>query len=185
MPPTDRPCVVKVGGSLFDLPILGLCLAEWCQRWPRTLLIAGGGRAADQIREIATLHTSLSEADAHWLAINAMGFQAQVLSAITKIPCYKDPAVLQHSTWATPVLLDPARLLADDNGRSLPIGWHVTSDSIAAFVAQQMGIAHLVLLKSIDVTGDDRHEWAKRGWVDSYFPQAAEGLAVTCLNVRS
>ena len=59
-----------------------------------------------------------------------------------------------------PVLL-PAGLPLDD----LPASWDVTSDSIAAWVAHEVGAERLVLVKAAHGPGV----------VDEYFPRAIEG----------
>jgi 5-(aminomethyl)-3-furanmethanol phosphate kinase len=65
----------------------------------------------------------------------------------------------------------------------LPHGWHVTSDSIAAWVAARLAARRLVLLKSLDgvpgASGDVLAEVPLRspalaGIVDEYFERAVE-----------
>ena len=91
-----------------------------------------------------------------------------------------DPPTVQQAVAAGRVaLLAPfAWLRAMD---PLPHGWHVTSDSIAAWVAGQLGARRLVLLKAIDGVPDgrgdvlpdvDRGSLAPAGIVDEHFAQA-------------
>jgi hypothetical protein len=65
----------------------------------------------------------------------------------------------------------------------LPHGWHVTSDSIAAWVAARLGARRLVLLKSVEgvpgPSGDALAEAPLRsavlaGIVDGHFEHAVE-----------
>ena len=60
----------------------------------------------------------------------------------------------------------------------MPVGWQVTSDSIAAFVATTNAAA-LVLAKSVPppASTDDLPSLAHAGWVDGHFPVAAADLA--------
>jgi aspartokinase-like uncharacterized kinase len=60
---------------------------------------------------------------------------------------------------------------------TLPIGWRVTSDSIAAAVAATVG-AELILAKRVPPPGpaSDLESLAAAGWVDEHFPTAARGL---------
>jgi aspartokinase-like uncharacterized kinase len=77
------------------------------------------------------------------------------------------------------VLAPHALLRAED---PLPHGWHVTSDSIAAWVASRAGARRLVLLKSIDgvsaggeVLGEIAADSpALSGVVDGHFAYALE-----------
>ena len=72
--------VVKVGGSLEDLPDLPQRLAEWLTRQTECdqLLLAGGGRLADQVRQQdRQLHLPVETA--HWLAVHAMAVNGKRL----------------------------------------------------------------------------------------------------------
>jgi aspartokinase-like uncharacterized kinase len=59
----------------------------------------------------------------------------------------------------------------------LPASWDVTSDSIAAWIARQLGGAALVLLKSAEAPSRVLATLAGAGYVDAYFPIAAHGLS--------
>lgn len=182
--------IVKVGGSLFDLPDLGVRLTRWLdQSAPaRALLVPGGGAAADIVRALDRLH-KLGEERAHWLALRAMSFQAHVLATL-----------LSHSTviercadWsqhARPIL-DAHAFATEDENRpgALPHSWAVTSDAIAARVAVVTEAPLLVLLKSASIPeGLTWEEAARRGYVDDAFPnvvrQATRTLEVRALNLR-
>lgn len=68
-------------------------------------------------------------------------------------------------------------------GTELPKSWDVTSDSIAARLAEVTGADELILLKSIKASVDCPQTAAHDGIVDSYFPQIAAALrarAVPC-----
>ncbi len=65
----------------------------------------------------------------------------------------------------------------------LPHGWDVTSDSIAAWVAGQLGARCLVLLKAMDDVTDERGDarteidpeaLVAAGIVDEHFPRALD-----------
>src|SRR5262245_62868008 len=111
--------VVKVGGSLFDLPDLGPRLRRWLGQLPagEVLLVPGGGATADVVRAFDRVH-HLGEEAAHWLALRAMSVNAALLESLA-------PGV--------PVL-DALAFARDDEGRPgrLPHCWAVTSDSVAA-----------------------------------------------------
>src|SRR5438128_2120405 len=79
----ERPVVVKVGGSLFDLPDLGVRLRTFLDHigTHRVLLIPGGGASADVVRTLDRTHR-LGEEAAHWLALRAMTLNAHFLTFI-------------------------------------------------------------------------------------------------------
>ena len=133
-PPASPPLVVKVGGSLHScVPYLAPVLLASGRP---LLIVPGGGVFADTVRK-----TQVNDNSAHWMAIAAMdqygwyiashGMATTTLLQIPNRPSVFLPycSVRQH---------DP-----------LPHSWDVTSDSIAAWVANLLGV-DLLLLKSVD-----------------------------------
>jgi aspartokinase-like uncharacterized kinase len=189
---SDGLVVVKVGGSLFDLPGFGPRLRAWLGRLAadRVLLVPGGGPTADVVRVLDRLH-ALGEEEAHWLAVRALSLNAHFLrrllpeAAVVGQPEEAPPA---GAAWA---VLDPHPFLQEDEGRPgcLPHRWEVTSDAIAARAAVAGRARGLVLLKS--VTFPEGLPWAeagRRGLVDGWFARALEealpGLSVQAVNLR-
>ncbi len=179
-----RRIVAKVGGSLFDLPNLRERLTRWLDsvKPARVLFLPGGGDLADAIRTLHRTHR-LPEETSHWLAIRTMCVNAHFLGALLGLP-----VIDSVEEWAGDAVLDARPFFEADEGRpgSLPHSWMVTSDSLAARVAQVVG-ADLVLLKSApnpELT--DWEEMAAAGYVDRFFPEVvrATSLAVACVNLR-
>ena len=75
--------IVKVGGSLFDLPDLASRLRQWlAAQGPATsVLVAGGGALADEVRHWHEWH-GLSEEDSHWLCVDLLDVTAGLLHAL-------------------------------------------------------------------------------------------------------
>src|SRR6185312_432391 len=92
--------VVKVGGSLFDLPDLGPRLCDWLQRHaPReVLLVPGGGPAAELVRTLDRTH-GLGEESSHWLALRALAINAALLAALVPGSCVIDGLDLAELVW--------------------------------------------------------------------------------------
>jgi 5-(aminomethyl)-3-furanmethanol phosphate kinase len=169
--------VVKLGGSLLDLPDLPSRLRDWLQRQPKkpTVLLVGGGRMVDMLRAADRLH-ELGETVSHWLCIRVMTIHAEMLAAL--LP----EAVLRRSLaqWAATAppslaILDPWAFLREEEpqlaGGPLPASWQVTSDSIAARFAQAIGAGELTLLKSAPFRqGSTLAEAAATGYLDSLLP---------------
>jgi 5-(aminomethyl)-3-furanmethanol phosphate kinase len=177
--------VAKVGGSLFDLRDL----RDRLRRWTTTeggrpiLFIPGGGATADVIRQLDAAH-GLTEETAHWLAVRALSMNAHFLSVLLDVPIVESILTRPVSTG----VLDAHSFLLADEGQpgSLEHKWNVTSDAIAARVAQSAG-GELALLKSTDLPrGCGWPEAAEAGLVDPSFPRvvAAGRLRVSWVNLR-
>jgi aspartokinase-like uncharacterized kinase len=188
--------VIKVGGSLLDWPDLPLRLQSFlAEQFPmagieRPMLIAGGGRAADVVREFDRVH-HLGEETAHLLALHAMDFSAQLLSALFPAVTPIDSLESIEATLTKgliPVLAPflPVRKIDEAGPDALPASWDVTSDSIAARIATHVKASRLILLKSASVGfHTTRQEAACVGLVDPVFPEAARALQrVEYVNLR-
>jgi aspartokinase-like uncharacterized kinase len=168
--------VVKVGGSLYDLPDLGPRLRRWLDAHaPRaTILVPGGGRFADVVRDLDRVHR-LGEEAAHWMALRALAISAAFLAELLPGACVIDGPDLAELVWEQdrrPVLDAFAFCESDeaDPGR-LPHTWALTSDSIAARLAVVAGADELVLLKSAPPPPGDLAAWANVGYVDAWLPR--------------
>jgi aspartokinase-like uncharacterized kinase len=181
--------VVKVGGGLGrgagEGALRALCrmLGELGERHA-LLVVPGGGPFADAVRE-ADRRFGLRATTSHRMAILGMEQFGWLLCDL--IPGAERCADLAQAgglaDGRTTVLL-PARLPLD----ALPASWLLTSDSIAAWVAGQVGADRLVLVKEVDGLFA---EWPARGQplarltvaelaalrpggVDAYLPTALE-----------
>ena len=144
-----RPCIVaKLGGSLLGDP----CLSRWLEALSATgsahfVVVPGGGPFADAVRS-AQAACGVSDEVAHTMALLAMEQFGHLLTGLHPrvVPC---SAVGEfESAWKSdrlPVWL-PARLVGSDP--SLPRSWNVTSDTIAAWLAERIGADALWLVKS-------------------------------------
>ena len=184
--------VCKLGGSLLDDPCLSSRLHTWLsgQAAACTVLIVGGGRLVDAIQDQARIH-GLSDENAHWLCIEAMGLNTRLMRSLL-------PEAEFVSQWSSLPPHDASRLVlldAEDYLRGadrdfcegpLPTNWDVTSDSIAARIAQTLAADELVPLKSALPPGPRTIESASEaGYVDRFFPRAAAGLKrIRCVDLR-
>jgi len=195
----DVKVVVKVGGSLFDWPVLGQRLVLWLKTLApmRVLLVPGGGPIVDVVRDLDQC-LSLGEEVAHWLALRGLTLNAHLLEAMLSRQTNPRPIIIGNlpeaeKAWdqSRLAILDALSFAQEDENRPgrLPHAWSVTSDSLAARVAVQFKVRKLVLLKSTDIPND----WTKadRGIVDSYFEAIIRGadshesgLEVSALNFR-
>ena len=187
----SNPVVVKLGGSLLDWPPLPARLNQFlaAQRGISPVLVVGGGRFADVLRDLDRLH-DLGETRSHALALRVLDTTAHlaaallpgsvVITEVDEIPRIWDVGKLP--ILAPRGFLDRDDRLAPD---PLPHAWTTTTDSIAARLARHLR-ADLILLKSVPLP-PEAPDWptlARLGLVDPEFPRAVAGLAkvsVVCL----
>jgi probable H4MPT-linked C1 transfer pathway protein len=149
--PAPITTVVKVGGALLGrqgaLDIVVPVLSRVAERGDPVLVVPGGGPFADAVRRIDT-ELRLSDDAAHWMAILALDQYAELLaSRISLSRVVRDPAEASAALAAgmLPILAPSTWLRRSD---PLPHSWDVTSDSIAAWVAGEVGAERLVLAKA-------------------------------------
>jgi 5-(aminomethyl)-3-furanmethanol phosphate kinase len=180
--------VVKVGGSLYDLPDLRARLHSLLGT-TRTLIVPGGGPLVNALRALDRIH-HLGDDACHWLALDAMSVNARLLAELVA-PSAVLPRLPGPDDRGTRFVLDPLPFFQDDDrqpGR-LPRSWDVTSDSLAVRVAGRAAAAELLLLKS--VSWRPAGDWAaaaRAGVVDAFFPNALRAvphLQVRIVNLRS
>lgn len=206
--------VVKLGGSLArgrDLDALLAMMRALAGEGHRIVVVPGGGVFADAVRG-ACGRGAVGSTAAHWMAVLAMDQMAYLLVERMARQSFADPPghepgfppVLERTAAGIaralasrriPILAPFGWVRADD---PLPHGWDVTSDSIAAWVAERTGAGRLVLLKSVDgVTNGsgsvvpmiDRAELGAAatvgdGVVDRQFPHALGRIDCWIINGR-
>jgi aspartokinase-like uncharacterized kinase len=134
VPPSDAPIVVKLGGSLYNrVPNLVPVLLG--SRRP-LFIVPGGGIFADGVRK-----SMVDDNSAHWMAVAAMDqygwfIASQGIKTTTLLQVPDQPVVFLP--YCSMRQHDPLRH-----------SWDITSDSIAAWVADLLGL-DLLLLKSVD-----------------------------------
>lgn len=185
-----------MGGSLLGLPDFAQRILRWTeQQTPLTnVLIVGGGLMVENLRRECA-EQNVDDATAHRLAVQAMSVTARLVATSLEIPLLSDitrdlDVVLAATATESLVALDVyGTVCGDGAGKGpcdLPQNWRVTSDSIAAWVAQETRAAELVLLKSA-LPEKSCHSWAgaaESGYVDLHFPEIAPELeAIGCVNL--
>jgi len=147
--------VLKIGGGLLaHLEHLDSALAEVvtaAQEVP-LLVVPGGGPFADAIRDVDR-RLGLSDDAAHWMAVLAMDQYAHLIAsrlpnAIVVIGSGGIASAMEDGK--IPVLAPYQWMLKAD---PLPHSWDITSDSISAWVADQVGAERLVLVKPPGASG--------------------------------
>ena len=145
------PLVVKVGGSLYDLPDLRTRLSAWlATQLAEVILVPGGGVMVEAIRQLDQIH-HLGEEACHWLAVRTLTINAHFLAQLLpEARIISDPKQRElsaasvswtcfHSPWPT------------RRGRRPAAAWlGSASDSLALRVAILTKARKLVLLNTVD-----------------------------------
>ena len=181
--------VVKVGGSLYDLPDLRSRLQCWLLRYPTTRC---SFRAADRlltwcvvsIRRTAWVKNK--PIGWRWRAATQRAFPGQAIAGGRVVDHPK------QTTDGVAILNAHSYLGGESESHSrerLPHCWSVTSDAIAARAAIVAEADRLVLLKSVTIPPDmDWEEAAEHGYVDEWFARTVQPalprLQVSAVNLR-
>lgn len=172
----SRLAVVKVGGSLFDLPNLRVRLRKFIEEsgdW-RLCFVAGGGASADVVRGLQPTH-QLPDAAAHRLAMESLRVGEQLLCELVPDSQLVRSATEVHQTFSLTrvcVVQTTSFVTGEACEPVLDETWDVTSDSIAAWIARVLAAQRLVLLKSTEPP--DEVSTSRR--VDEAFSIHAHGI---------
>ena len=185
--------VVKVGGSLLDLPDLGDRLRGWLRRQSAAhhVLLAGGGKLVDEVRRWHEIRP-LADVAAHWMCIDLLTVTAHLLhERLPEIPLVEDDLLLcQRIGDQACTIFGPAPWMRHSEsriaGKRLPASWGVTSDAIAGRLATVMAAEELVLAKSCLPAARDLAGAASEGLLDSALARYGCDLpSIRIVNVRS
>jgi aspartokinase-like uncharacterized kinase len=188
--------MVKVGGSLFDLPELPQRLRAWLneQSSAHNVLVAGGGPLVEQIRTWNAAEP-IDDVAAHWMCVDLLTVSAHLLHAwLPEVPLIENDQLLcQRVGEPGATIFGPAAWMRHSEpglpGTWLPSNWTTTSDSIAGRLAAALRADEFVMLKSAlprRRISKDLSALAAIGYVDSVLARMAPELPLTRLvNLRS
>jgi aspartokinase-like uncharacterized kinase len=163
--------VIKVGGSLVETGRLNEVLARIADARRPVIVVPGGGSFADKVRDLQNA-LRFDDASAHRLAILGMHQMAEVYFKLERRLAPADSLTGIARILATgliPVWM-PLHMVQQDE--TIPRDWTITSDGLAARLAQRLGSAGVVLLKSCEVDPKaSLEDLAQEGIVDPVFPK--------------
>ena len=133
--------LIKLGGSLINTArTIVKDLIEYTNSTDETIIIVPGGSIfADTVRRVDP-----GEESAHWMAVLGMEQYGYYLADGTGAQLIESLEIPDKGTY----ILLPYRILKEKD--ELPHTWDVTSDTIAAWVAFQLGVR---FIKVTDVDG--------------------------------
>ena len=145
--------VVKLGGSLAMSEELG----HWLELLStagagRVVIVPGGGPFADQVRETQR-QQRFDDTTAHAMALLAMQQYGLMLSGMQRglIPATSVDAIRAVLAGNQTAIWMPQ--LESLNQAAIPANWQITSDTLAAWLAQQVTASLLILVKSVAIEG--------------------------------
>ena len=178
--------VIKIGGSLYNsqyliewLHVLAKCDAH------NIIIVPGGGPFADQVR-LADERYRLNQVTAHNMAVLGMQQFGYLMAALCPGLALANTRERIHAYWqqSKVVIWEPFEMLRGEFW--LEKSWQVTSDSLAAWLANHLSIRNLLLVKSSDIIKlqGSIDELAKNGYIDSTFPElvADMNISVQCMH---
>jgi aspartokinase-like uncharacterized kinase len=142
--------VLKLGGSLLESGRLTAVLDIVAKRKRPVIVVPGGGRFADQVRD-AQAANGFDDASAHRLALFAMHQMANVIASRSRHfapAATKEEIGMAGVNGLVPVWLPSTMAGAD---RAISKSWDMTSDSLAAWLAGEVGAKDVALVKSCTV----------------------------------
>jgi aspartokinase-like uncharacterized kinase len=141
--------VVKLGGSLIGTPTL----KAWLDTFTRfgdgkVVIVPGGGIFADAVRD-AQIKTGVNDATAHQMAVVAMDQYATLMTGLNPdlVTASSELEIAERGWQHRAVVWKPSAMVLADS--DLPMSWDLTSDSLAAWLANKLNAQHLLVVKSI------------------------------------
>ncbi len=165
--------IIKLGGSLLTGGQLSACLDRILGLNGINIITPGGGEFADAVR-IAQQQHGFDDAAAHDMALLAMQQMALLMRALR-------PALRPWPHAARPPET-PGAYVWSPNPEELaqagvPAGWHITSDSLAAWLCARYNAEQLIVVKSATVAPEaGAAEWQAQGVLDAAFHDFAKLL---------
>jgi len=174
-----RVLVLKLGGSLAECGRLADIADRVATATVPVVVVPGGGPFADAVRALQPRY-AYSDVTAHQLALLAMHQMGLVVAAWS--PRFQCAGTLEAIGRALDQRLVPVWLpyALQHNETSLPADWSVTSDSLAARLAERLGNATVALVKSCAVPpGATLDCLTRSGVVDPMFGAIVERAGLT------
>ncbi len=140
--------VIKIGGSLLGAPEL----AKWLETIVKksngnVIIVPGGGLFANSVREAQKI-SNMSDATAHQLALLAMDQYGIMLAAMNPqlVTASTELEIAERGWQHRGIVWLPSKMVLADE--TIPKNWQVTSDSLAAWLANKLEAQQLIIVKS-------------------------------------
>jgi aspartokinase-like uncharacterized kinase len=161
--------VVKLGGSLSHSQALVNCLyAIAGNSQVKTVIVPGGGDFANQVR-LAQQRWRFNDEIAHAMAILAMQQMALLFKGLQPafILASSISAIEQALAAQVPIIWSPC--IEQLNQANIKASWQITSDSLAAWLAQELNADQLQVVKAATIETQNLAQLAWTGVIDEAF----------------
>lgn len=180
----DIDAVVKLGGSLIKDGVIdeNIKALELLRKDYNIIVVIGGGELADGVRSFDSTY-GLSESIAHLTAIKCMDLNTEMVKDISS-----DAEVASSVTESEKLcredklpLLKTYRFM---NRKSTRPSWEITSDSISALVADDVGADEVILVKDVEgiYSGEKLVKEIKKEEADKYSNTCIDGGLIGILH---
>lgn len=169
--------IIKLGGSLLGEPEL----SHWLETVSRhgdgkVVIVPGGGIFADAVRDAQALSLCSDEV-AHRMAVMSMDQYGVMLAGLNPslVTAESELEIAERGWQHRAIVWLPSKMVMADD--AIPKNWQVTSDSLAAWLANKLNAKHLLLVKSVRPQGNpvSIERLIKDGMVDESFADFSAG----------
>ena len=186
--------IVKIGGSMLLRTDLTTTVNQWLAAHPadQTLIIVGGGKLIDAVRELDQLHP-MNQQQIHWTCVDLLTTTANFVAQMFGWPLITTPSHWKAASETPPTQYLPTVIAPEvfynqrteplkhvkscDARQKLPDDWRTTTDSIAGLLSAILDADELVLLKSCPIPANmSPTQLAEAGIVDPAFPDLVDQL---------
>ena len=160
--------VVKLGGSLLKNTQENFlaCLAHIATQNTPTIVVCGGGKFADCVRH-AQNQWHFSDGCAHEMAILSM--QQTAIMSQNLFPVFTLCSTMNSVSYPHLAIWSPS--IDELNLDQVPATWDMTSDSLAAWLANKVHATQLLIVKACEVEANTSlDDLVQKGIVDAQFP---------------
>ncbi|MCX7083954.1 MAG: uridylate kinase [Methylococcales bacterium] len=144
--------VIKLGGSLTQANTLLKCLDKIDTNYTsqKIVIVPGGGAFADQVRT-AQSHWLFDDSTAHKMAILAMQQMAILIQGLKSHWSLAESTTSITEQFKTHNVLIWSPSIHELETNDIPESWDITSDSLAAWLANKLSAKQLTLVKSASI----------------------------------
>lgn len=175
--------VLKLGGSLLShAPLTQILQLATRAVNGQVVIVPGGGVFAEQVR-LTQQQWQYDDQTAHYMAILAMQQMALLLQSLCAgLVIVNNVAMIRDSMQQSTVIWSPLSSELDATG--IPASWDITSDTLAAWLAVQLSIEHVMLVKSAEFSADSTiAQLSASGVIDKAFARFVQqhSLRIECI----
>lgn len=161
----------KIGGKILEntaninSTITQLIQLKKQKIFQKIIIVTGGGFVANFVRKVYN-ELEITEELAHWMGIISMCYNGIELGKkFSNLKIIEDFEALERLEKNITIFL-PFKYLKEKD--KLPHSWDVTSDSIALFMAKELGLDKCFLIKDIEGILDKQNQVIKEISVNNY-----------------